>query len=137
ALTSTIIAFARSSSSSESLTQYLEDVPLPSPLITSISTFYTQCYEPLRSLLSHTGILHKPSSSNTNANGKDAMVGFDWRLDYRVRSSGTGENVPVFLCRFRLVDNSGKERVEEMEVGLSGMKDIMYKVNQANKALMG
>ena len=39
-----------------------------------------------------------------------------------MRSSGTGENVPVFLCRFRVVDNGGNERVEEMEVGLSGMK---------------
>ncbi|GMI29907.1 hypothetical protein TrCOL_g1833 [Triparma columacea] len=132
ALTSTIIAFVRTSSTSESFTQYLEDVPLPPPQIASVVSFYSQCYAPLRSLLSHTGTL--PNLSNSS---KDTMVGFDWRLDYRVRSSGTGENVPVFLCRFRVVDNGGNERVEEMEVGLSGMKDILYKVKQANKALQG
>ena len=62
-------------------------------------------------------------------------MGVDWRLDYRVRSSGTGENQPVFLVRLRLKDERGRETVEEMECSLAGMKDLLYKVKQGTASL--
>jgi hypothetical protein len=72
---------------------------------------------------------------HTSSFGKKTLVNFDWRLDYRVRSSGAGENLPVFLCKFRLIGNDGVEVEEEIECNASAMKDMLFKVTQASEQM--
>ena len=119
-----VTELVRSNASGEELQQILEDAPVDdSSRVAMATTAYNEYKPVIREILMNTGDF-----------GTKKLVGFDWRLDYRVRSSGAGENTSVFLCRFRLMDEDGLETEEEMECDLSGMKNLLYKLNQATAA---
>ena len=117
--------FARQNAGPEALKSVFEEVPLSSGRSSSLSDAYAQCLPLLRTCLINVG----------GEFGGLSLVAFDWRLDYRVRSSGTGENVPVFMTRFTLKDERGEETVREVECSLASMKDMLYKVQQATTGI--
>ncbi|GMI29441.1 hypothetical protein TeGR_g11026 [Tetraparma gracilis] len=119
-----VTELARCNCSPDQLQQLLEDASLTDPDRVALAVAaYTQCKDGIRETLRNTGDF-----------GDKKMVGFDWRLDYRVRSSGAGENTSVFLCKFRLMDQKGVESSEEMECDMAQMKDLLYRLNQGVKA---
>ncbi|GMH75717.1 hypothetical protein TrST_g3062 [Triparma strigata] len=123
-LTCLLTLLSSQNSPPDVLTQLLEDLPLPPSHITSLVSTYTSSLPLIRSGLTNT---------TTFANRR--LINFAWRLDYRVRSSGASMNEPVFLCNFRTVDNEGVEREEEIECGIAGVKDMLFKVGQAGEVL--
>ena len=102
-LTTTITMLASQNSPPDILQQLLEDLSLPSSHITSLSNSYTSSLPLVRSSL-----------QNIETFTNSRLINFNWRLDYRVRSSGAGENEPVFVCNFKVVDNQGNETDEEV-----------------------
>ena len=128
-LTTLFLTYTRLSQTSDQLTQFLEDLTLP-PLLVSL------CVEAYKETRVHLIPLLKKTGLGPEFRVGRKLLGFDYSIIYRVRSSGTGENVPVFLCRFRIMDvKVGGEVEEMMELGLGEMKDMLWKVRQANMAL--
>ncbi|GMH81871.1 hypothetical protein TL16_g09070 [Triparma laevis f. inornata] len=104
-LTTLITILSSQNSPPDVLQQLLEDLTLPSSHISSLSSLYTLSLPLIRSSL-----------QNTSTFSDSRLINFGWRLDYRVRSSGAGENEPVFICCFKVVDNEGNEREEEVRL---------------------
>ena len=120
-----ITELAKSNITLELITVGLEDLAFSQSKIDVFLNMYSLTVGTLRECL-----------SNVGGTGKKQCIGFDWRLDYRVRSSTTSENQPVFLVRLKLKDGKGVESEEEMECDLAGMKDMLFKVEKAESCLI-
>ena len=119
--------FAKSNITLEMITVVLEELMFPQNKIDMFLKMYSLTVGTLRECLSNIG-----GGKNLNKH----LIAFDWRLDYRVRSSTTSENQPVFLIRLTLKDSAGVESEEEMECDLAGMKDMLFKIEKAEGCLM-
>jgi len=122
---SVVTEAAKADAMPDNLLVALEEAGLGSGSAKKLTAIFECRREELRFNLRRTGLT-----------GLRHLVDVEWRLDYHIRSSGTGvENVPVYLVALQTKGADGSIESQKLTLSQEQMLDFLATVKDANKQI--
>ena len=122
ALCAFIIEAVRGDTPTSSLQSSLDDAGFSSSAINTFLSLYSQHKQDILDVL------------NVTAFKLPKIVGLDWRLDYKICSSGTGTDLlPQYFITIEVEEPNGTHRNIEFSASWTELQDLLWRVRDASK----